>query len=104
MTTTFDSRERGYENKYAHDQEVEFKMAARANHLIGLWAAGLLQLSGNAAEEYSQSIVEKGMHKQSQATIKEQLQKDFSAAGLDIDIKEIEKKIDAVLQDVKNQA
>ena len=37
--TTFDDRERAFEAKYAHDQELQFKVAARRNRLVAAWAA-----------------------------------------------------------------
>ncbi|RMH50588.1 MAG: DUF1476 domain-containing protein [Alphaproteobacteria bacterium] len=58
MSTTFDERERAFENKFAHDQEMQFKAIARRNKLLGLWAAGLLGLSGEAANEYAMSVVQ----------------------------------------------
>ena len=38
--TTFDDREKGFERKFAHDEEQEFKVAARRNRMLGEWAAG----------------------------------------------------------------
>ena len=55
--TTFDERENAFENKYAHDQEMQFKATARRNKLLGLWAAGLMGLTGEAAEDYAMSVV-----------------------------------------------
>ena len=42
--TTFDDREQAFENKFAHDQELEFKATARRNRMLGLWAGGLMTL------------------------------------------------------------
>ncbi len=55
--TTFDERESAFENKFAHDQEMQFKATARRNKLLGLWAAGLMGLSGEAAEKYALEVV-----------------------------------------------
>ncbi len=55
--TTFDERENAFENKYAHDQEMQFKAVARRNKLLGLWAAELMGLSGDAANDYAMSVV-----------------------------------------------
>ena len=44
--TTFENRERGFESKFALDQEQEFKAAARRNRMLGEWAAGLMGLQG----------------------------------------------------------
>ena len=46
MTTTFDKREEGFEKKFAHDEELQFKASARRNKLLGMWAAGKMGLAG----------------------------------------------------------
>jgi hypothetical protein len=55
--TTFDEREHAFENKFIHDEELRFKAEARRNKLIGLWAAGLLGKSGDAAAAYAKEVV-----------------------------------------------
>ncbi|WP_109464862.1 DUF1476 domain-containing protein [Albibacillus kandeliae] len=55
--TTFDDRENAFENKFAHDEEVQFKAVARRNKLLGLWAAELMGKSGEEAAEYAKSVV-----------------------------------------------
>ncbi|MCV3271975.1 DUF1476 domain-containing protein [Roseobacter sinensis] len=55
--TTFDDRENAFENKYAHDAEMQFKAEARRNKLLGLWAADLLGKTGEDAAEYAKEVV-----------------------------------------------
>ena len=55
--TTFDDREQAFEAKFAHDEEMKFKAEARANKLLGLWAAELMGKSGDDAEEYAKTVV-----------------------------------------------
>ena len=55
--TAFDDRESAFENKYAHDEEMKFKATARANKLLGLWAAELLGKSGDAADTYALDVI-----------------------------------------------
>jgi len=55
--TTFDDRENAFENKFAHDEELKFKAEARRNKLVGLWAAGLMGKSGDAAAAYARECV-----------------------------------------------
>lgn len=55
--TTFDDRERAYESKFAHDEELNFKAEARRNRLLGEWAAGLLGKSGDDARSYALTVV-----------------------------------------------
>ena len=55
--TTFDDREKAFENKFAHDGEMQFRAEARRNKLVGLWAAGLLGKSGDDATAYAMEVV-----------------------------------------------
>ncbi len=55
--TTFDKREEGFEKKFAVDEELKFKAEARRNRLFGLWIAGQLGLTGDAATAYAKEVV-----------------------------------------------
>jgi len=55
--TTFDDREKAFENKFAHDAELRFKAEARRNKLLGFWAADLLGHRDEAAEAYAQTVI-----------------------------------------------
>ena len=55
---TFDTREKEFEARFKHDQELQFKITARRNRLMGLWAAQQLDLLGDTAEAYAQRVVE----------------------------------------------
>lgn len=55
--STFDDRENAFENKYAHDQEMQFRAEARRNKLLGLWAAELLGKTGDDADAYAREVV-----------------------------------------------
>ncbi len=55
--TTFNDREKAFENKFAHDEEMLFKAQARRNRLVGLWAASLLGKTGDEADAYAMEIV-----------------------------------------------
>lgn len=55
--TTFDDRENAFEAKFAHDSEMQFRAEARRNKLVGLWAAGLMGKSGDAATAYALEVV-----------------------------------------------
>ncbi|MBL4628285.1 MAG: DUF1476 domain-containing protein [Roseicyclus sp.] len=54
---TFDDRENAFENKYAHDAEMQFKAEARRNKLLGLWVAEALGKSGDDATAYAVEVV-----------------------------------------------
>ena len=55
--TNFDQRKRGFESKFAHDAELHFRMVARRNKLIGLWAAELLGKSDEDAQAYAVEVI-----------------------------------------------
>jgi hypothetical protein len=55
--TTFDDRENAFENKFAHDNEMQFKAEARRNRLAGLWAAALMGKTGDDAAAYAMEVV-----------------------------------------------
>ncbi|MBV8119458.1 MAG: DUF1476 domain-containing protein [Alphaproteobacteria bacterium] len=55
---TFADREREFEERFKHDQEFQFKVRARRNRLLGLWAAQRLGLLGEAAEAYGKHVVD----------------------------------------------
>src|SRR5689334_3332991 len=57
MDGAFKDREKGYESKWAHDEELRFKVYARRNKLLGQWAASQLGLSGAEAEQYARAVV-----------------------------------------------
>ena len=54
----FDEREKEFEARFKHDQELQFKVKARRNRLLGLWAAGRMGLSGEAADAYAREVVD----------------------------------------------
>jgi len=60
--TTFEDREKEFEARFKHDQELQFKVKARRNRLLGLWAAGRMGLAGEAAEAYAREIVDAEFH------------------------------------------
>ncbi|WP_208347655.1 DUF1476 domain-containing protein [Pseudaestuariivita rosea] len=55
--TTFDDRESAFENKFAHDAEMQFKAEMRRNKLLALWAADLMGKTGDDAQAYVMEIV-----------------------------------------------
>ena len=79
--TTFNEREKAFEKKYEHDQDLKFKVNARKNKLLGLWAAGLMGKSGADAEAYAKDVVLADYEKPGDSDVIENLVKDLAAAG-----------------------
>ena len=80
--TTFDEREKAFERKFAHDEELRFKSTVRRNKLAGLWAAEKLGLSGEEAEAYAKSIVKADFQEAGDADVLRKLQDDLAAKGI----------------------
>ena len=77
---TFEDRERDFEARFKHDQELQFKVKARRNRLLGLWAAERMGLSGDAANAYAKEIVDAEFHGGDKHVI-EKLVADLGAKG-----------------------
>ena len=101
--TTFDERERAFEKKFEHDQEMQFKANARRNKLLGLWAAGLMGKSGADAEAYAKELVVADMEKPGHHDVVEKLVKDLAAAGKPTEDHTIRKQSERMMVEAKAQ-
>jgi hypothetical protein len=95
--STFDKREEGFERKFAHDEEVRFKARARRNKMLGLWAAQLLGLTGDAAEAYAKEIVIVDFEEPGDDDVFARLRKDFDAKGVAQSDHQIRRTIDELM-------
>ena len=82
MSGSFDERRKGFESKWAHDEELRFKVMARRNKLLGLWAAGEMGLAGAKAEDYAKAVVIADMEEPGEEDVYRKIRADFTAAGL----------------------
>ena len=55
--SSFDEREKGFEKKFAHDEELQFKVSARRNKYIGEWASKILGYNPDQEKEYIQTVI-----------------------------------------------
>ncbi|MBW6419903.1 DUF1476 domain-containing protein [Rhizobium sp. XQZ8] len=84
-------REKAFENKFAHDQDLKFKAVARRNKLVGLWAAGLL---GKAdAEAYAKEVVVADFEEAGDEDVFRKLRGDFDAGGVSVSDQDIRTKM-----------
>ncbi len=86
--TTFDDRQKAFENKFAHDQEMRFKAMARRNKLLGLWAAEKLGKSGTDADEYAKSVVLADFEEPGDEDVFRKVRGDLDASVSDSQIRE----------------
>jgi hypothetical protein len=95
--STFDKREEGFENKFAHDEELRFRAHARRNKLVGLWAAEKLGLTGAAAESYASNIVTLDIDKPDSNRVFGQIRKDFDEKGVNQSDHQIRRTIEEAM-------
>lgn len=81
--TSFKDRERGEEAKYALDQDTEFKVMARRNKLLGLWAADLMGLTGSDAEAYAKTVILSDLEEAGDEDVFRKVRADLEAKGVD---------------------
>mgnify|MGYP001766185652 FL=1 len=81
--TDFKDRERAEEAKFAHDEEMHFRITARRNRLLGTWAAELMKLSAVEAEAYAKSVVQADFEEAGDEDVIRKLLGDLVSAGLD---------------------
>ena len=101
--TTFNEREKAFEKKYEHDQDLKFKVNARKNKLLGLWAAGLMGKSGPDAEAYAKDVVLADYEKPGDSDVIEKLVKDLAAAGKATEEHTIRKQAERLAVEAKAQ-
>jgi len=101
--TTFDEREKAFEKKFEHDQDLQFKATSRKNKLLGLWAAGLMGKSGADAEHYSRDIVMADFEKPGDHDVIHTLMRDLAAAGKPTEEHTIRKQGERLMAEAKQQ-
>ena len=95
--TTFDKRKDAFESKFAHDEEMKFKAAARRNRLLGQWAAALLGKSGADADAYTKAVIEADMEQAGDEDVYRKIRKDFDAAGVTQSDHQIRRTMDELM-------
>ncbi len=101
--TTFDDRERAFENQFQHDQDLLFRIRARRNKLAGLWAADLMGLTGANADAYARQTVEADFGAAGPHEIRTKLLGDLHGKGIDISEHRIEKELERLFQIAHDQ-
>jgi len=94
-------REKAFENKFAHDQELKFKAEARRNKLLGLWAAGLM--GKDDAEAYAKDVVVADLAEAGDEDVFRKLRTDLDAAGVQISDEELRTKMVDLLGEAIDQ-
>ena len=101
--TTLDERERAFETKFARDQEIQFKIVARRNRLLGLWAAERMGLTDVEAEAYARDVVHSDFETMGDDDVIKKLLGDITAAGVEVDEAELRRAAEEKLVEARRQ-
>jgi len=101
--TTFDEREKAFEDKYRHDQELQFKVEVRRNKLLGLWVAEMLDLKGEDAQAYAKEVVSADFEEPGDADILRKVLGDLKDKNVDMNEHRLRKKMDELTVVAKTQ-
>lgn len=99
----FDDRGDAFENKFAHDEQLQFKAMARRNKLLGLWVAEKLSLSGDEATEYAKAVVRSDFEEAGDEDVYRKIKADVDEAGIDLSEADIRKAMSNILITAKEQ-
>lgn len=101
--TTFDEREKAFENKYKHDQELQFKVEVRRNKLLGLWVGELMGLNEAESEAYAKEVIEADFEEVGIEDVIRKILGDCQAKQVDLSEHRLRKHIDEFTDEAKKQ-
>ena len=100
---SFDDREKGYEGKFAYDQEIAFKARARRDSLLARWVASRLGLSPAETEAYGKSLAGHAHEKNHDDALVKRILADFAAKGVEMTEHRLRKHFAELLEDAHKQ-
>jgi hypothetical protein len=100
---TFDDRQKGFEQKYKHDKELEFKINARRNKLLGLWAAKEMGVPESEAEAYAKTVVMADFEKPGDEDVVQKILGDLKAKGIEMSEHRLRKHMTELLDTAREQ-
>ena len=101
--SSFEEREKSFERKFQQDQELAFKVRARRNKLLGLWAAGELGLTADAAQHYAQNVLCADLERPGTDDIVDKVAADFAKAGVRHDVTRVRVELERCTLEAKKQ-
>lgn len=100
---SFEDREKNFEKKFAHDEEIQFKVNAKRNKYLGEWAADKLNKKDLVKTEYIQEVIKSDFKEPGDEDVFIKVKNDFKSAGIEIDDKSIREKMIFFLDQAKKE-
>ncbi len=101
--SNLDNRGKTFENKFAHDEKLDFAVEARLSKLYGLWAAEQLGIGGADANTYAGDVVTANLEEPGFDDILRKVRADFDEKGLDISDHIMNAELEKCLREAKEQ-
>jgi len=101
--TTFNDREKDFEAKFKHDEELKFKATVRRNKLLGLWAAEHLGLDADAADAYARQVVEADFEEPGEEDVFRKVFGDLEAKGAGLSEHQIRRRMEELMTEAREQ-
>jgi len=99
--SSFDDRDDKFEKQFAHDQALQFKVEARRNKLLGLWAAALMNMDD--AEAYAQTVVRADLEEPGEEDVFRKIRSDFDAKNIDQSDHQIRREMEQFMIQAKKE-
>ena len=99
--TKFDDRQKGFEKKFAKDQELQFKVAARSNKYLAEWVSLKLGKNEEDKKKYIQEVIKADMEEAGSDDVFRKIKKDFESASVAVDDSEIRSQMEQALSRAK---
>jgi hypothetical protein len=93
--TGFDDRERAFENQFARDADMQFRIVARRNRLVGEWAASKMGLTAEETDAYAKAVVQADFEEAGDEDVIRKLLGDLLSAGVEVDESVVRAALDA---------
>lgn len=101
--TDFNDREKAFETKYARDEEMQFKITARRNRLVGEWAAEKMGLTPEETDSYAKEVVAADFEEAGDEDVIRKLMGDLTSAGVDADDTSIREALAEKMAEARRQ-
>ncbi|MDX1709696.1 MAG: DUF1476 domain-containing protein [Rhodovibrionaceae bacterium] len=101
--SSFKDREKAFENKYKHDEDLRFRVHVRRDRMLGFWIAEQIGKEGAEAEEYAKEVVRADMKLPGDDDVVEKVMADLQEAGVDLSEHRLRRKLEELEQEAKQQ-
>ena len=92
--SSFDERKKGFEKKFAHDEEKQFKISARRNKYLGEWVSKILDYNSDQEKEYIQAIIKADFKEEGDEDVFQKIKEDLKIKNIsDNEIREKMKEL-----------